>query len=82
VAARTIAALRRASAPARRAELRTLLERIEVPVRIVTGTADPLTVTTTHGSASIEGAGHYPQLTHPARLAAELTRVSAVGTRN
>lgn len=82
VAARTVAALRRASAPARREELRALLARIEVPVRIVTGSADPLTVATSRDAVSIEGAGHYPQLTHPARLAAELTRVSAVGARN
>ncbi|WP_174183968.1 alpha/beta fold hydrolase [Nocardia barduliensis] len=78
VAARTVAALRRASAPARREELRALLERIPAPVRIVTGSADPLTVATARDSVSIEGAGHYPQLTHPARLAAELTRVAAV----
>ncbi|WP_159838636.1 alpha/beta fold hydrolase [Nocardia sp. CY41] len=82
VAARTVAALRRASAPARREELRTLLARLEVPVRIVTGSTDPLTVPTTREAMSIEGAGHYPQLTHPARLAAELTRLSAVGMRN
>ncbi|MGW4324394.1 alpha/beta fold hydrolase [Nocardia sp. NPDC004573] len=82
VAARTVAALRRASAPARREELRTLLTRLEVPVRIVTGSTDPLTIATTRDTISIEGAGHYPQLTHPARLAAELTRVSAVGMRN
>ncbi|MGY1934631.1 MULTISPECIES: alpha/beta fold hydrolase [Nocardia] len=80
-AARTVAALRRASAPARRAELRELLERIEVPVRIVTGSADPVTVTTPRDSVAIEGAGHYPQLTHPARVAAELARMSTVGAR-
>ncbi|MBF6466666.1 alpha/beta fold hydrolase [Nocardia beijingensis] len=82
VAARTVAALRRASAPARREELRTLLARLEVPVRIVTGSTDPLTIATTRDTISIEGAGHYPQLTDPARVAAELTRVSAVGMRN
>ncbi|MGK8512049.1 alpha/beta fold hydrolase [Nocardia asiatica] len=81
VAARTVAALRRASAATRRAELRALLERIPVPVRIVAGSANPLTVATSRNSSSIEGAGHYPQLTHPALLAAELTRVSALAAR-
>ncbi|MEU4341724.1 alpha/beta fold hydrolase [Nocardia sp. NPDC023852] len=81
VAVRTIAALRRASAPGRRGELRALLDKIEVPVRIIAGSADPVTVATARDSISIEGAGHYPQLTHPARLAAELARVSAVAAR-
>ncbi|WP_327120089.1 alpha/beta fold hydrolase [Nocardia sp. NBC_01730] len=81
VAARTIAALRRASMPARRGELRALLDEIEVPVRIVAGSADPLTVATPRDSISIEGTGHYPQLTYPARLAAELAHISAVAAR-
>ncbi|WP_406280728.1 alpha/beta fold hydrolase [Nocardia sp. NBC_00881] len=80
-AVRTIAALRRASAPDRRGELRALLDKIEVPVRIIAGSTDPVTVATARDSISIEGAGHYPQLTHPARLAAELARVSAVAAR-
>ncbi|NKY26340.1 alpha/beta fold hydrolase [Nocardia gamkensis] len=78
VAARTVAALRRASAPARREKLRALLARIEVPVRIVTGSADPLTVATARDSIAIPDTGHYPQLTHPARLAAEIARVRTV----
>ncbi|MER7449663.1 alpha/beta fold hydrolase [Nocardia beijingensis] len=78
VAGRTVAALREASAPARREELRALLETVEVPVRIIAGSADPVTGATARERVSIEGAGHYPQLTHPARLAAELTRISAV----
>ncbi|MEU7765230.1 alpha/beta fold hydrolase [Nocardia sp. NPDC049190] len=77
VAARTVAALRRASEPPRREELRALLHRIETPVRIVVGSADPLAVTTPTDPISIEDAGHYPHLTHPARVAAELARMSA-----
>ncbi|MEU7628924.1 alpha/beta fold hydrolase [Nocardia sp. NPDC049220] len=77
VAARTVAALRRASAPTRRDELRALLDRIETPVRIVVGSADPLAVTTPIDPISIEDTGHFPQLTHPARVAAELARMSA-----
>ncbi|MEV6323493.1 alpha/beta fold hydrolase [Nocardia sp. NPDC051787] len=82
VAARTIGALRRASASARREELRALLDRVEVPVRVVTGSADPITIPTSRKSISIEGTGHYPQLTHPEQLAAELVRMSTVGARN
>ncbi|MGK8523493.1 alpha/beta fold hydrolase [Nocardia asteroides] len=82
VAARTVAALRRASAPARREESRALLERIEVPVRIIAGSADPVTVPAPPDSIVIEGAGHYPQLTHPAQVAAELTRMAAIGARD
>ncbi|MFI6168098.1 alpha/beta fold hydrolase [Nocardia sp. NPDC051052] len=77
VAARTTAALRQASAPERRNELADLLARVAVPVRIIAGTQDPLSVTVPHGLAVIEGTGHYPQLTHPARVAAEIARVGA-----
>ncbi|MGK8556259.1 alpha/beta fold hydrolase [Nocardia gipuzkoensis] len=82
VAARTLGALRRASASTQRAELRALLDRVEVPVRIVTGATDPITIPTSSESISIEGTGHYPQLTHPQRLAAELVQMSTVGARN
>ncbi|MFI9631604.1 alpha/beta fold hydrolase [Nocardia sp. NPDC051929] len=81
VAGRTVGALREASAPARRAELRTLLERIDVPVRIIAGSDDPITAPTVRERISIEGAGHYPQLTHPAQVAAELSRISAVAAQ-
>ncbi|WP_067479450.1 alpha/beta fold hydrolase [Nocardia amamiensis] len=82
VAARTLGALRRASASTQREELRAVLDRVEVPVRIVTGSMDPITITTSRESISIEGTGHYPQLTHPQRLAAELVQMSTVGARN
>ncbi|WP_039799609.1 alpha/beta fold hydrolase [Nocardia araoensis] len=81
VAGRTVAALRWASAPARREELRTLLHRVAVPVRVIAGSADPVTVSTAREWVPIEGAGHYPQLTHPAQVAAELTRISAVAAQ-
>ncbi|MFD6156870.1 alpha/beta fold hydrolase [Nocardia sp. NPDC060256] len=77
VATRTVAALRHASAPARRNELAELLARVTVPVRIVAGTQDPLTMTVPQELAVIEGTGHYPQLTHPAQVAAEIARVGA-----
>ncbi|MFC9440233.1 alpha/beta fold hydrolase [Nocardia sp. NPDC057030] len=77
VAGRTIAALRRASAPARRDELANLLVQLEVPVRIVVGADDPLAIAAPREPAVIEGAGHYPQLTHPAQVAAEIAGIGA-----
>ncbi|MFB8274263.1 alpha/beta fold hydrolase [Nocardia colli] len=77
VAARTVAALRRASAPARRNELIELLARVQVPVRLVAGADDPLSTTTSREVTVIEGTGHYPQLTHPAQVAAEIAGVGA-----
>lgn len=81
VAVRTVAALRRASAPARRNELAELLAGIDVPVRIVVGAEDPLAVAVPPEVVVIEGTGHYPQLTHPAQVAAEIAQVGvrAVG---
>ncbi|MEU7138232.1 alpha/beta fold hydrolase [Nocardia sp. NPDC046473] len=76
-ATRTIAALRHASAPERRKELTGLLAQVTVPVRIVAGTQDPLTMTVPQELSVIEGAGHYPQLTHPAQVAVEIARVGA-----
>ncbi|WP_278262603.1 alpha/beta fold hydrolase [Nocardia sp. AG03] len=68
VARRTFAALRGAGAS--RAELAAKLARVEVPVQIVVGADDPLTEPTAHPVFTIEGTGHYPQLTHPAQVAA------------
>src|SRR5690606_30758202 len=59
--ARRVVAARRAA----RAALVSTLARVTVPVEIVTGSADPLTVTVDGPVTVIEGAGHYPQLTHP-----------------
>jgi pimeloyl-ACP methyl ester carboxylesterase len=64
-ARRVIEAMR--AAHTRRKELRRLLDRIEVPVTIVAGSEDP--VAGDRPFAEIEGAGHYPQLTHPEELA-------------
>lgn len=77
VAARTVAALRHASAPARRNELIELLARVQVPVRLVAGADDPLATATSRELTVIEGTGHYPQLTHPAQVAAAIAGVGA-----
>ncbi|MET8862909.1 alpha/beta fold hydrolase [Nonomuraea sp. NPDC004580] len=73
-----VAALR--AAHGRRDELRRLLERIDVPVEIVVGSADPLTVAVDVPVTTIDGAGHFPQLTHPAALATHLE--AKVGSRS
>ncbi|MQY04906.1 alpha/beta fold hydrolase [Actinomadura macrotermitis] len=67
VAHRTIQALRKDHAE--REESRALLARLTVPTHIITGSADPLTAPTIHPVTEIAGAGHYPQLTHPAQIA-------------
>ncbi|MGX2998687.1 alpha/beta fold hydrolase [Streptomyces sp. JNUCC 64] len=67
VARRVVAALR--SAHGERAAVRALLERVGVPVRIVTGSADPLAGDGGRPVTEIAGAGHHPQLTHPDALA-------------
>ncbi|MGW5355844.1 alpha/beta fold hydrolase [Streptomyces sp. NPDC004031] len=60
---------------------RSLLPRVEVPVEIVVGAADPLTVPVGTPVTEIAGAGHYPQLTHPAQLARRLGPAAAVPQR-
>lgn len=70
-ARRVIAAMR--TAHAERETTRSLLNRVRVPVDIIVGSADPLAVSVDHPVHEIAGAGHYPQLTHPAQTAA-LTR--------
>ncbi|MGW6540242.1 alpha/beta fold hydrolase [Streptomyces sp. NPDC055011] len=70
VARRTAASLR--GAVAERPRVRALLERVDVPVRIVVGSEDPLVEAVDVPVARIAGAGHYPQLTHPAELAHHL----------
>ncbi|MFB4268724.1 alpha/beta fold hydrolase [Nonomuraea sp. GTA35] len=69
-ARRVVAALR--AAHAARDELRQLLARVSVPVEIVTGSADPLTAAVGRPVTTIKRAGHYPQLTHPAEVAAAI----------
>ncbi|WP_165985563.1 alpha/beta fold hydrolase [Streptomyces sp. YIM 98790] len=70
VARRVVAALR--TVPADRERCRALLTQAGVPVRIVTGSEEPVAVPTGHRVTEIAGAGHYPQLTHPAELARHL----------
>ncbi|MGV9775373.1 alpha/beta fold hydrolase [Streptosporangium sp. NPDC003464] len=71
-ARRVVEAMR--AAHSGRSELRQVLDQVVegsgVPVTIVTGSADPLAVDVP--ATVIEGAGHYPQLTHPHELAAAL----------
>ncbi|MDB1088066.1 alpha/beta fold hydrolase [Streptomyces sp. ACA25] len=70
VARRTTAALR--TAAGERRQSRALLDRVRVPVRIIVGAADPLVTAVDHPVTEIAGAGHYPQLTHPAQVALRL----------
>ncbi|WP_129842202.1 alpha/beta fold hydrolase [Streptomyces sp. RFCAC02] len=75
VSRRVVAALR--AAVADRERLRALLGPVGVPVRIVTGSADPLAVPVDRPVAEIDGAGHYPQLTHPSEVARHVTALPA-----
>ncbi|MFI7275268.1 alpha/beta fold hydrolase [Streptomyces sp. NPDC049879] len=74
VAGRVVAAMR--AGAAERERTRALLDHVKVPVRIVVGSHDPLTASDArdigHPVIEIPGAGHYPQLTHPAEVAAHL----------
>ncbi|WP_280433959.1 alpha/beta fold hydrolase [Nocardia carnea] len=69
VARRTVAALRTASRPGQRAAARRMLADVTVPVHIVTGSRDPLETPVSIPTTVIEGAGHYPHLTHPDQVA-------------
>lgn len=75
VARRVAAAVR--TDVAERGRSRALLDRVGVPVQIVVGSADPLVEAVDHPVTEIEGAGHYPQLTHPSQVARHLGRASA-----
>jgi pimeloyl-ACP methyl ester carboxylesterase/nucleoside-diphosphate-sugar epimerase len=70
VARRVAATLRAVSAPAARQRVQAMLEALEVPVVILAGERDPLTVTTRHRVVTVPGGGHDLHLTHP-RLVAE-----------
>ncbi|MFD8015607.1 alpha/beta fold hydrolase [Streptomyces sp. NPDC058955] len=76
--ARRVAASLRADAAERR-RWRALLDRVTVPVQIVVGSKDPLTEAVDLPVAEIAGAGHYPQLTHPAQLARFLGSLRTTG---
>ncbi|MFC7585891.1 alpha/beta fold hydrolase [Nonomuraea antimicrobica] len=70
-ARRAVAALRALHAD--RHDLRRALDGLDVPVELVAGSADPLTVAVDRPVTTIDGAGHYPQLTHPEAVAAAIT---------
>ncbi|MEV3927442.1 alpha/beta fold hydrolase [Actinomadura coerulea] len=70
VARRVVAALRRDYAERERS--RSLLARVNIPVEIIVGADDPLAVEVDNPVNEIAGAGHYPQLTHPAQVARHL----------
>ncbi|MET7368805.1 alpha/beta fold hydrolase [Streptomyces sp. NPDC005566] len=74
-ARRAVSALRTDMTERRRS--RVLLDRVTVPVRIVAGSADPLVSAVNCPVVEIEGAGHYPQLTHPTLVAGHLGTPSA-----
>lgn len=74
VAGRTARRLAAAGSPGRRKDLRAALASLDLPVAIVHGSKDPL-VAGEPGQArvtAIEGAGHNPQLTHAAEVAAAI----------
>lgn len=71
-ARRVVRALRKASAPSVRVALREMLEQLELPVRIIVGADDPLVGSTRHRVTTIQGTGHFPQLTHPIDIARTL----------
>ncbi|MFI0420675.1 alpha/beta fold hydrolase [Spongiactinospora sp. 9N601] len=70
VARRVVTALR--TDHAERERSRSLLARVSIPVEIIVGAADPLAVEAGDPVTEIAGAGHYPQLTHPAQIARHL----------
>lgn len=82
VARRTVAALRAASRPDQRAAARRLLAAVTVPVHIVTGSRDPLETPVSVPTTVIEGAGHYPHLTHPDQVVEVLDSVHTHFPRN
>ncbi|MCP9623679.1 alpha/beta fold hydrolase [Nocardia otitidiscaviarum] len=77
VARRTVAALTAASTSRWRTERAEQLARVRVPVDIIVGSGDPLTVATERRVTTIDGAGHYPQVSHPTLVADLLAGRSA-----
>ncbi len=67
---RTAEALSGAASPALRNELRDLLTRVQVPVRLIVGEHDALLHEVPDiDLVTIPDAGHYPQLTHAEAVA-------------
>ncbi|WP_067539358.1 alpha/beta fold hydrolase [Nocardia crassostreae] len=73
VATRTATALRAAAREDHRAELRELLRGSAVPVQLIAASDNPLTVPADAPVTVVDSAGHYPQLTHPAAVAAAVS---------
>ncbi|MFC4372644.1 alpha/beta fold hydrolase [Nocardia halotolerans] len=69
VARRTFAVLRNVGHADHRADLAAKLARITVPVEIVIGANDALIDSTEHPVTTVPDTGHFPQLTHPDRVA-------------
>ncbi|WP_306362646.1 SDR family oxidoreductase [Nocardia sp. CC227C] len=69
VARRTVAALAAASTSHWRTVRAEQLARVRVPIDIITGSGDPLTVATAHPVTTVDGAGHNPHVSHPSRIA-------------
>ncbi|MGV9816970.1 alpha/beta fold hydrolase [Nocardia xishanensis] len=82
VARRTARWLRAANRRAERAALQSLLagtEPFPVPVHIVAGELDPLVGDPGPATvATIVGAGHYPQLTHPSEVVAMMRSIRSI----
>ena len=76
VSRRTAEALSEAASPALRDELRELVARVQVPVRLIVGEHDALLHEVPGMDVvTIPDAGHYPQLSHPEALASAIERV-------
>ena len=75
VSRRTAVALSGAASPALRDELRKLLARVQVPVRLIVGEHDALLQEAPNiDVVTIPAAGHYPQLTHAEAVASVIER--------
>jgi pimeloyl-ACP methyl ester carboxylesterase/nucleoside-diphosphate-sugar epimerase len=80
VARRTARWLSRAQRLSERAELRALTATCPVPVHIVAGELDPLVGEAPGAPVTVvPGAGHHPQLSHPAQVAAAAKATLKVG---
>ncbi|RSN64380.1 alpha/beta fold hydrolase [Actinomadura sp. WAC 06369] len=78
VARRTARWLARAQRPSERAALRSLAESCPVPLRLVAGEADPLVAAVPGVPVTVvRGAGHHPQLSRPAEVAAAIAEAAA-----
>ncbi|MEU4699277.1 alpha/beta fold hydrolase [Nonomuraea dietziae] len=80
VARRTAGWLHRAQRHTERAELRALTATCPVPVHLVTGEFDPLVGDAPDAAVTVvAGAGHHPQLSHPAQVAAVARAAVGIG---